>query len=108
MTMLVKKPAYRVAIVGATGAVGAEMIEVLEERKFPIETLIPLASARSAGGTVLLAGQDVTILELTKDSFEGVDIALFSAGAGCQPRVRAAGSQGRCGGDRQQRSLANG
>ena len=79
--MLVKKPAYRVAIVGATGAVGAEMIEVLEERKFPIETLIPLASARSAGGTVLFAGQDVTILELTKDSFEGVDIALFSAGA---------------------------
>ncbi len=60
--MLVKKPAYRVAIVGATGAVGAEMIEVLEERKFPIETLIPLASARSAGGTVLFAGQDVTIL----------------------------------------------
>ena len=43
--MLNKKPAYRVAIVGATGAVGAEMIEVLEERKFPIETLIPLASS---------------------------------------------------------------
>ena len=80
--MLVKKPGLSESRSGATGAVGAEMIEVLEERKFPIETLIPLASARSAGGTVLFAGQDVTILELTKDSFEGVDIALFSAGGG--------------------------
>lgn len=79
--MLMKKSAYKVAIVGATGAVGAEMIEVLEERKFPVDVLVPLASARSAGGTVSFAGQDVTIEELTKDSFEGVDVALFSAGA---------------------------
>src|SRR5690349_3467362 len=79
--MFNKKPAYRVAVVGATGAVGAEMIEVLEERKFPVETLLPLASARSAGETVVFQDQDITIEELTKDSFAGIDIALFSAGA---------------------------
>ncbi|MDQ6735302.1 MAG: aspartate-semialdehyde dehydrogenase, partial [Nitrospirota bacterium] len=79
--MLKNKTAYRVAVVGATGAVGAEMIEVLEERKFPVEALFPLASARSAGGTVLFQGQDVTVEELTNNSFEGIDIALFSAGA---------------------------
>jgi aspartate-semialdehyde dehydrogenase len=76
-----KQNGYRVAVVGATGAVGAEMIEVLEERKFPVDTLLPLASARSAGETVLFQGQDITIEELTKDSFAGIDIALFSAGA---------------------------
>jgi aspartate-semialdehyde dehydrogenase len=76
-----KQNGYRVAVVGATGAVGAEMIEVLEERKFPVETLLPLASARSAGETVLFQDQDITIEELTKDSFAGIDIALFSAGA---------------------------
>lgn len=79
--MLKNKTAYRVAVVGATGAVGAEMIEILEERKFPVETLFPLASVRSAGGTVLFQGQDVIVEELTNDSFAGIDIALFSAGA---------------------------
>ena len=79
--MLKKKAAYRVAVVGATGAVGTEMIEVLEERKFPIETLRPLASARSAGGTVSFRGKELTVEELGKDSFEGVDLALFSAGS---------------------------
>lgn len=79
--MFEKKAAYRVAVVGATGAVGTEMIEVLEERKFPVETLVPLASIRSAGGTVSFRGQDVVVCELTKDAFDGVDIALFSAGA---------------------------
>jgi aspartate-semialdehyde dehydrogenase len=78
---MLKKTAYRVAVVGATGAVGSEMIEVLEERKFPVETLIPLASARSAGGTVSFRGTDLTVKELTKGSFEGVDLALFSAGS---------------------------
>jgi aspartate-semialdehyde dehydrogenase len=79
--MLKKKTAYHVAVVGATGAVGAEMIQVLEERKFPVETLHPLASSRSAGGTVSFRGSDVTVKELTKDSFAGIDIALFSAGS---------------------------
>jgi aspartate-semialdehyde dehydrogenase len=79
--MVKKKSGYVVAVVGATGAVGTEMIEVLEERKFPVARLLPLASARSAGGTVTFEGNEVPIEVLTKDSFAGVDIALFSAGA---------------------------
>ncbi len=79
--MLKKKSGYVVAVVGATGAVGTEMIEVLEERKFPVTRLVPLASTRSAGGTVTFEGNEVPIEVLTKDSFVGVDIALFSAGA---------------------------
>jgi aspartate-semialdehyde dehydrogenase len=76
-----QKSAYTVAVVGATGAVGAEMIATLEERKFPVGSLRPLASYRSAGGRVTFHDQEVVVRELTKDSFEGVDIALFSAGA---------------------------
>ena len=75
------KSSYTVAVVGATGAVGTEMIEILQERKFPVGMLRPLASARSAGGRVSFQDQDLVVRELTKDSFEGVDIALFSAGA---------------------------
>ena len=69
-----------VAIVGATGAVGAEMIRCLEERHFPVSQLTLLASKRSAGKTLKFKGEDIVIKELTKDSFAGVDIALFSAG----------------------------
>lgn len=79
--MLKKKTGYVVAIVGATGAVGTEMIDVLEERKFPVSRLVPLASIRSAGGMVTFDGNEVPIEVLTKDSFADVDIALFSAGA---------------------------
>ncbi|MGH7231189.1 MAG: aspartate-semialdehyde dehydrogenase [Nitrospiraceae bacterium] len=79
--MLARKTAYRVAIVGATGAVGAQMIELLEERKFPVETLLPLASARSAGGAVSFQSAELTVQQLTKESFEKVDFALFSAGS---------------------------
>jgi len=79
--MLKKKSGYVVAVVGATGAVGTEMIEVLVERKFPVTRLVLLASTRSAGGTVTFEGNEVPIEVLTKDSFAGVDIALFSAGA---------------------------
>jgi len=75
------KSAYTVAVVGATGAVGTEMIDILQERKFPVGELRPLASARSAGDRVSFHDQSLVVLELTKDSFEGVDIALFSAGA---------------------------
>jgi aspartate-semialdehyde dehydrogenase len=69
-----------VAIVGATGAVGQEFLNVLAERNFPIRTLKVLASARSAGKTVAFKGQTYTIEELTRDSFKDVQIALFSAG----------------------------
>ncbi len=79
--MFEKKEAYTVAVVGATGAVGGEMITVLEERKFPVAILIPLASVRSSGGTVSFRGQEVTVQELKNSSFEGVDFALFSAGS---------------------------
>jgi aspartate-semialdehyde dehydrogenase len=79
--MLKNKSGYVVAVVGATGAVGTEMLEVLEERKFPVIRLVLLASARSAGGMVTFEGNEVPIEVLTKDSFAGVDIALFSAGA---------------------------
>src|SRR2546428_4815698 len=80
-----QKSAYTVAVVGATGAVGAEMIAILEERKFPVGVLQPLASYRSAGGRVTFHDQELVVRELTKDSFEGVDIALFSAGAAISP-----------------------
>ena len=69
-----------VAIVGATGAVGIEMIKTLEKRNFPVGKLTLLASARSVGKKLKFKGQDVTVTELTKDSFKGIDIALFSAG----------------------------
>src|SRR5437868_7166617 len=69
-----------VAVVGATGAVGIEMIKTLEKRNFPVSQLTLLASARSAGKKLKFRGQDITIKELTKDSFAGIDIALFSAG----------------------------
>ena len=71
-----------VAIAGATGAVGVEMLRCLEQRNFPVGQLTLLASARSAGKTVKFKGTDLTIKELKADSFEGVDIALFSAGGG--------------------------
>lgn len=73
---------YTVAVVGATGAVGQQMIKFLEKRNFPVKKLVPLASARSAGGTVHFRGEAVTILEATPDAFQDVDIALFSAGGG--------------------------
>ncbi len=75
-----KKSAYTVAVVGATGVVGTEMLSILEERKFPVAQVLPLASSRSAGGEVTFRGDAVKIKLLTKDSFQGVDIALFSAG----------------------------
>jgi aspartate-semialdehyde dehydrogenase len=69
-----------VAVVGATGAVGIEMIKTLEKRNFPVGKLTLLASARSAGKKLKFRGQEIEIKELRKDSFPGIDIALFSAG----------------------------
>ena len=70
---------YTVAILGATGAVGQEMMNILEERNFPVGKLIPLASARSAGKTLKFKGEDVTIQEACDTAFEGVDIVLGAA-----------------------------
>ncbi|HZG82242.1 MAG TPA: aspartate-semialdehyde dehydrogenase [Brevibacillus sp.] len=71
---------YNVAVVGATGAVGQQMIRILEERNFPIKQLKLLASGRSAGKTVMFKGQEVVLEEATPESFAGIDYALFSAG----------------------------
>ncbi len=79
--MVQKKSAYNVAIVGATGAVGQTFLDILSERNFPINELKLLASSRSAGKKMEYNGKEYTIEELTHNSFEGVDIALFSAGA---------------------------
>ncbi len=70
---------YTVAILGATGAVGQEMIKVLEERNFPVGKLIPLASARSAGKTLTFRGEEVTIELACEEAFKGVDIVLGAA-----------------------------
>ncbi len=72
---------YRVVVVGATGAVGEVMIQVLAERNFPVKELIPLASHRSAGTRVSFKGESLTVRELESFDFDGVDIGLFSAGA---------------------------
>ena len=73
------KKLYTVAVLGATGAVGQEMIKILEERDFPVGTLIPLASARSAGKTLRFKGEDVTIQLACDEAFQGVDIVLGAA-----------------------------
>ena len=85
-----------VAVAGATGAVGVEMLKCLETRNFPLSKLKLLASKRSAGRTMRFRGEDVPVEELTEDSFKGVDIALFSAGGDVTrafaPAVKAAGA----------------
>ncbi|MDZ4815053.1 MAG: aspartate-semialdehyde dehydrogenase [Verrucomicrobiota bacterium] len=70
-----------IAIVGATGAVGIELLETMERRAFPVGHLTLLASARSAGKKLTFSGKEYSVKELTPDSFQGVDIAIFSAGA---------------------------
>lgn len=79
-----------VAIVGATGAVGIELLHCLEARAFPLSGLRLLASARSAGKSLSFRGQSILVEELTEASFAGVDIALFSAGSGISKRYAAA------------------
>lgn len=75
-----KKNGYVVAVVGATGAVGEAMLEILVEREFPVEKVIPLASSRSAGSKVSFKGKDIVVQDLATFDPTGVDIALFSAG----------------------------
>lgn len=75
-----ERKGYRVAVVGATGAVGQQMIQTLENQDFPVSELVLLSSSRSAGSQVLYKGKEVTVQEAKPESFEGVDIALFSAG----------------------------
>jgi aspartate-semialdehyde dehydrogenase len=75
-----RKRKVNVAVVGVTGAVGQEMLQVLETRRFPVNQLVPLASKRSAGKRIHFKGKPLTVRELTGSSFDEIDIALFSAG----------------------------
>ena len=70
---------YKVAVLGATGAVGQEMIKILQERQFPVSELVPLASARSVGKLIDFNGEKVAIKEAREDAFEGIDIVLGAA-----------------------------
>jgi aspartate-semialdehyde dehydrogenase len=85
-----------VAIAGATGAVGVEMLKTLAKRNFPLSTLTLLASPRSIGRKMLFRGQDLPVRELTKASFDGVDIALFSAGGGISKEFAPAAVKAGC------------
>jgi aspartate-semialdehyde dehydrogenase len=91
-----KKVSHKVAMVGATGAVGEALLGILAERKFPVSELLPLASARSAGGQVKFGNKQITVKNLADCDFAGVDIAFFSAGAKVSrehaPRAAAAGA----------------
>ncbi|MBS7457617.1 aspartate-semialdehyde dehydrogenase [Coralloluteibacterium stylophorae] len=87
---------FNVAIVGATGAVGETLLEILAERRFPVANLVALASERSAGGTVKFDGRDVVVQDLAGFDPAGIDIALFSAGGSTSkdyaPKFAAAGA----------------
>ncbi len=91
-----KKDRYTVAMVGATGAVGETLLQILAERAFPVGELLPLASARSAGETISFGGRRLTVRDLAGCDFAGVDIAFFSAGGAVSrehaPRAAAAGA----------------
>src|SRR4030095_6710089 len=88
--------AMRVAVVGATGAVGSTMLEVLRERSFPLDDVAPFASERSAGRTIGWGDRSLTVAPLDDESIQGFDIALFSAGSSVSaewaPRLADAGA----------------
>jgi aspartate-semialdehyde dehydrogenase len=91
-----KKTEYKIAIAGATGAVGEMLLAILKQRKFPVSELVPLASERSAGGHVEFGNKQITVRNLADHDFAGVDIAFFSAGGKVSrehaPRAAAAGA----------------
>ena len=86
----------RVAVVGASGAVGREMLSILEQRNFPASEVVPFASARSAGMKLPFADGELTVQELKEDSFTGFDIALFSAGGGTSTKFAPLAAQQGC------------
>ncbi|MGQ9512430.1 aspartate-semialdehyde dehydrogenase [Thermodesulfitimonas sp.] len=85
---------FNVAVVGATGAVGQEILKVLEERNFPVRELRPLATARSAGRVIYFKGEAYTVEETRPESFEDVEIALFAGGAASKEFALAAKERG--------------
>jgi len=88
-----KKKHYNVAVVGATGAVGREMLRILEERRFPVARLSALASERSEGETLSFHGEEHTVELLREEAFDGVEIALFSAGGAVSKRFAPAAAE---------------
>ncbi len=91
-----KKKKYNVAIAGATGVVGAEFLKILEERKFPVGELKLLASERSAGSKLEFMGAEVAVRLLDEESFEGVDIGLFSPGASVSAKYAPKAAKAGC------------
>src|SRR5712671_131560 len=89
-----RKP--HVTVVGATGAVGIEMLKTLEKRNFPIGKLTLLASARSVGKKLIFREEEYTVAELTKNAFAGIDIALFSAGGSISKEFAPIAAQAGC------------
>jgi aspartate-semialdehyde dehydrogenase len=87
---------YNVAVAGATGAVGNQMISCLEERKFPIKSIKLLASSRSAGHKIDYRGDSIDVEELKESSFKGMDIALFSAGGGVSEKFAPFAAKDGC------------
>ena len=87
---------FNIAVAGATGAVGNQMIACLEERSFPIETIKLLASARSVGRKLDFRGESIAVEELTESSFKGVDVALFSAGGGISEKFAPLAAKDGC------------
>ena len=90
------KSTYSVAVVGATGAVGNEMINVLEQRDFPVRKIKLLASSRSAGESLEFRGESVTVEELTEDAFKDIEIGLFSAGGSVSERFAPIAARDGC------------
>src|SRR5512140_854652 len=89
-------PKPHVAVVGATGAVGIEMIKTLEKRNFPVGELTLMASARSTGKKLKFKGQDIAVKELKHDAFAGIDIALFSAGGSISKEFAPSAARAGC------------
>jgi len=94
--MIINKKKYNVVVVGATGAVGRTLVSILAERKFPVEKLSLLASSRSAGQKLSFDGREITVAELGEGSFDGIDIALFSAGASVSRQYAPKAVQAGC------------
>ena len=105
-----QKSSYKVALVGATGAVGETVLAILAEREFPVSELVPLASERSAGGEIKFGGKDITVQLLDTYDFAGVDIAFFSAGGSVSrehaPRAASRAGSRRASADASGRSRA--
>ncbi|MGD9022348.1 MAG: aspartate-semialdehyde dehydrogenase [Deltaproteobacteria bacterium] len=87
---------FNVAVAGATGAVGNQMIACLEERDFPVKNLKLLATAKSAGTKIAFKGEEISVEEMTESSFKGIDIGIFSAGGAASQKYAPAAAQDGC------------